>query len=406
MKRLFTTFFCIVASFAFMSSSLFGQTSQRSDKAGILRPDGWKPRPAPVPFLKVKQFIPMGKPLAHDPERLGYFSPDMIDADGNIVSGQYSSFALPDTSESNRGDASDGTYIRNQYMERFTAADVGFYLDSVLVAFFADTVVSRLTCWVIQDTTNVNGFPGPHLFRPLAVSTILKSAVRGKDDQGNDSLTVYTVPFKHLLVQTNDVSPNGFHVSLSTSPTTSTTGGAPFFGNPTASTKSRIHILTDRVIDNSGRAADPELDRFYYGNTRIDGQYAGWGNMARNFYDVAGTTEGDTAWLYPNAFMIAYVSYNSSGVNDTKLEGNALAQNYPNPFNPSTEIRYSLTNESKVSLKVYNALGSEVATLVDRSESAGEHNVNFNADNLPSGTYFYTLKAGMFSQTKRMVLSK
>ena len=104
--------------------------------------------------------------------------------------------------------------------------------------------------------------------------------------------------------------------------------------------------------------------------------------------------------------MWAYVSDGVSGVNDMKLEGNVLAQNYPNPFNPTTVIKYSLATESLVSLKVYNTLGVEVATIVNDHQGVGEHQVSFFGDNLPSGTYFYTLRAGTFSQTKRMVLSK
>ncbi|MFI5263919.1 MAG: T9SS type A sorting domain-containing protein [Candidatus Kapaibacterium sp.] len=110
--------------------------------------------------------------------------------------------------------------------------------------------------------------------------------------------------------------------------------------------------------------------------------------------------------LFNQLVMVAYTSGLSLAVDDTKLEGNALAQNYPNPFNPSTEIKYSIATASDVSLKVYNTLGVEVRTVVNDREEAGGHQVSFYGDNLPSGTYFYTLKAGTFSQTKRMVLSK
>jgi hypothetical protein len=96
-----------------------------------------------------------------------------------------------------------------------------------------------------------------------------------------------------------------------------------------------------------------------------------------------------------------------------------LYQNYPNPFNPTTTIRFSLTpslskgervsstgGRVRVTLKVFDVLGTEVATLVNGEVNAGEHAVVFNARNLPSGVYFYRLQAGKFVQQRKMVLVK
>jgi len=84
----------------------------------------------------------------------------------------------------------------------------------------------------------------------------------------------------------------------------------------------------------------------------------------------------------------------------------SLAQNYPNPFNPSTQIRYTITKESFVLLKVYNLMGQEVATLVSGDQNAGSYTIPFDASRLCSGVYLYRLQAGTSVDVKRMLLIK
>jgi len=83
-----------------------------------------------------------------------------------------------------------------------------------------------------------------------------------------------------------------------------------------------------------------------------------------------------------------------------------LEQNYPNPFNPSTTISYSIPKEGMVTLKIYNILGQEVQTIVNQNMRPGSYKVNFNADRLSSGVYFYSLRVGEFNQVKKMLLLK
>jgi hypothetical protein len=83
-----------------------------------------------------------------------------------------------------------------------------------------------------------------------------------------------------------------------------------------------------------------------------------------------------------------------------------LDQNFPNPFNPSTRISYFVPEESFVSIKIYDFLGREVTTLVNETKSTGSYEITFDASNLPSGTYFYTLIADNYSATKKMILLK
>jgi hypothetical protein len=83
-----------------------------------------------------------------------------------------------------------------------------------------------------------------------------------------------------------------------------------------------------------------------------------------------------------------------------------LRQNYPNPFNPSTKISWQSPVSSHQTLKVYDLLGREVATLVDEYKPAGKYEVDFDTSNLSSGTYFYSLQSGEFTSTKKLVLIK
>ena len=83
-----------------------------------------------------------------------------------------------------------------------------------------------------------------------------------------------------------------------------------------------------------------------------------------------------------------------------------LAQNYPNPFNPTTTIYYSVAKQGAVTLKVFNLIGQEVATLVNRDQNAGNYSVDFNAANLSSGVYIYRLESGDFVATKKLTLLK
>ncbi len=98
--------------------------------------------------------------------------------------------------------------------------------------------------------------------------------------------------------------------------------------------------------------------------------------------------------------------FNPSAVstNDVLPTAYSLSQNYPNPFNPSTSIQFNIVQDGVVKLAVYNTLGKEVAVLVNGNMEAGSHKIDWQAEELSSGVYFYRLTAGSFSATKKMIL--
>jgi len=84
----------------------------------------------------------------------------------------------------------------------------------------------------------------------------------------------------------------------------------------------------------------------------------------------------------------------------------SLKQNYPNPFNPNTTIKYELSKSNIVLLKIYDILGNELKTLVNGRQNAGSYSISFDGSGFTSGTYFYKLTAGDFTETKKMILNK
>lgn len=139
--------------------------------------------------------------------------------------------------------------------------------------------------------------------------------------------------------------------------------------------KTSIHIFTDQVSVATAHV-QIEVGTFRNPNDRF-------------VLDFTGTTD-PTVSVADNQLLNAYELY----------------QNYPNPFNPSTRINYKVGEPGLVQLKVYNVLGVEVASLVNEFKNTGDHFADFEARNISSGIYFYTLSINNFTQTRKMILEK
>jgi hypothetical protein len=153
----------------------------------------------------------------------------------------------------------------------------------------------------------------------------------------------------------------------------------------------------------------------------FDGAYGSVADLADDYVHFVYMCDAQAGnWLQgthgqvANAYMyhmvpLADILDNTSGVKEIDgvlPEAFQLEQNYPNPFNPTTNIRYSIPTSAFVTLTVYDMVGQEVATLFSGHQDAGNYVADFNATNLANGTYFYTLKADNFTETRKMLLVK
>jgi len=136
------------------------------------------------------------------------------------------------------------------------------------------------------------------------------------------------------------------------------------------------------------------VDAIFYGEQQTDISYGRY-------------PDGTEEWAFFAEPTPAATNDNAVSVTDDQtIAEYKLFQNYPNPFNPSTVISFTIPQKGFVTLKVFNLLGQETTTLVSKEMNAGKYDYNFNAQNLPSGIYFYSLKAGNFTATKKMLLLK
>lgn len=171
---------------------------------------------------------------------------------------------------------------------------------------------------------------------------------------------------------------------------------------------------TETEINNLGF----EIERKVPSNIPQSGNDSGWVKIG--FVPGHGTTTDPKEYSYLDdisvissttlVYRLKQVDFNGTFeysneilVENISPEDFELKQNYPNPFNPSTIIRYEIGSKQFVVLKVYDVLGGKIATLINEEKSAGTYNVRFDASLLKSGVYFYTLKAGNFIETKKMI---
>jgi hypothetical protein len=147
-------------------------------------------------------------------------------------------------------------------------------------------------------------------------------------------------------------------------------------------------------------------------STTIPGGATSWSNGTGSTFSYVVTIPGDYNYMCNLhgvcCSMVGSFSATPVSVNDNSSQATSwnLEQNFPNPFNPTTTIRFTLPASQFVTLRVFDIVGNEVATLVDGRKSSGSHVVEFDGAGLASGIYFCRLEAGQFVETKKLVLMK
>jgi hypothetical protein len=312
-------------------------------------------------------------------------------------------------------DAYAGTFLLNYA----GGGAIVFPPDGSVVAAFAVTVGPTIGDVAIYVFKSTNG--GDNFFQTQFISLgfvggmiitadnkiLLGTSLGGvlySSNNGN-SFTSLT-GFPSIFIKTIQKAPdNTIYVSDAYGLNRSTDNGSTF---EDASVPNNFSSVRAAIVNSNGDVFLSKDDRkvFYSANRGIDWMQINEGIPAASYvYSFASShgrifagTNNSGAYIYDG--LTSIISGNNVTANFR------IEQNYPNPFNPVTIIRYSLSENRSISLKVYDMSGKEIKTLVNEIKAAGIYEAEFDGSNLASGIYFYTLETEGFKDTKRMTLLK
>ncbi|MFH1010602.1 MAG: T9SS type A sorting domain-containing protein, partial [bacterium] len=287
----------------------------------------------------------------------------------------------------------DGGYVLGGYTESYEVWDCGFWLMKLNAS--GDSLWSRTfggwgdACCSVHQTSDGGYILGATTFWFGTGAPDYPNALLVKADANGDSLwsQAYGRLREEYCKSVRQTSDGGYILAGTTIPFGM---GGPGYGNFwLVRTDENGNQLWSRSFGGS------DHEWCYSAQQTSDGGYM----MAGYTYSFG--AGGADFWLVKTEPELAVEPISISLPGDYELY-----PNWPNPFNPSTQIVYALPKADEVSLKVFNLLGREVATLAHGTQSAGTHAVAFNGSALASGIYFYRLQAGDFVQTQKMVLLK
>jgi photosystem II stability/assembly factor-like uncharacterized protein len=281
------------------------------------------------------------------------------------------------TITNNNANVGDGIYRANQ--EGASIALSNFYKNSY-------AIFNNSTTYLVNAENNWWGhFSGPYhpTQNPLGEGDTVNTYVDITPFLISPNIDAPPMPVQNLesvIYDTNKVL-----LTWESSPLSDVTGYKIYYDT----------ISTNFLYTNSidvGNVSTYELQ-----NLLFNVQY----NISVTCYDI----DGNESW-FSDTVSIKITEPSNVELNEIKALTFKLFQNYPNPFNPNAKIKFTISDFGLTILKVYDLLGREIATLVNEEKPAGEYEVEFDAEGLPSGIYLYQLRAGNYTETKKMLLLK
>lgn len=311
-------------------------------------------------------------------------------------------------------------YVRNFANNYAAGGGMVFCADGSIVAAYSVTVgptIGDVAIYVFKSTDNGNTWNQKFVFgtgfvggmKLLADGRILMGTSLGGVIQSTNNGESWTnlSSFPSIFIHNVMQGPDGeIYVCDAYGPNRSLDNGASFTAvSPLVSG----NMIEASFVDSQGNIFISYNHTNVYRSTNKGNtwQQISEGLPGTTTYICSFTELNGKVYAGTNNAGILYFTDNVTGIGNNEIvKSYKLNQNYPNPFNPSTKINFSISKNSYVTLKVFDATGKMVSELVNGNKSAGEHFINFDAAKLSAGVYFYKLEAEGFSETKKMILTK
>jgi len=251
---------------------------------------------------------------------------------------------------------------------------------------------------VLNREGTTNPFPQSYYMRtpnkPIADNSTTKDTINIPNSLSVSSVELF-VSLQHTYTEDMDIilrAPNGTTREISTD-----NGGSSNNGYLTVFRDGSTIVNTAGFFAPFSNLAGPEATMGNFGGTNAQGNW---------ILEITDDVSGDAGTILGWGLRFNNSTTSIENISTTTPAEFSLGQNYPNPFNPTTTIRIQVPKDNDVMIKVYDILGKEVATLLNQNMKSGTYEITFDGKSLSSGTYFYKMTSGDFTDIKKMVLIK